>query len=100
MMQGPNEFYFAVPYDKMGIALLAHNRLDSSSMLAAELITSGAQAEIIYRDIEAKRKTTASLHWPGIPVEKLWRSRLPSRRQFNEVAHQLPYKCRGTLCGL
>ena len=27
------------------------------------------QAEFIYHDIEAKRKTTAMLHWPGIAME-------------------------------
>jgi len=27
------------------------------------------QAEFIYCDIEAKRKATAVLHWPGITIE-------------------------------
>lgn len=69
MVQGQDEFYFALPYHKMDLALLAHNRGESPAVLAAELDIGVRQAEFIYRDIEAKRKTTAPLHWPGIPVE-------------------------------
>lgn len=69
MAQGQDEFYFALPYDKMDIALLAYNRGEPSAVLAAELDISAEQVEFIYRDIEAKRKTTAVLHWPAIPVE-------------------------------
>ena len=69
MAQGQDEFYFALSYDKMDIALVAYNRSEPSSVLAAELNISAEQAEFIYRDIEAKRKTTAVLHWPAIPVE-------------------------------
>jgi NAD+ synthase len=69
MAQGQDEFYFALPYDKMDIALLAYNRGEPAAALAAELDISVEQAEFIYRDIETKRKTTAVLHWPAIPVE-------------------------------
>jgi len=69
MPQGQDEFYFALPYDKMDIALLAYNSGDPASALAAELDVSVEEAEFIYRDIETKRKTTAVLHWPAIPVE-------------------------------
>ena len=69
MAQGQDEFYFALPYDKMDIALLAYNNGEPAAALAAELDISVEQAEFIYRDIEAKRKTTAVLHWPAIPVE-------------------------------
>jgi len=69
MAQGQDEFYYALPYDKMDIALLAYNNSKPSSQLAAELGIGLDQAEFIYHDIEAKRKTTAVLHWPGIPME-------------------------------
>jgi NAD+ synthase len=69
MAQGQDEFYYALPYDKMDIALLAYNNSKPSSQLAAELGIDLDQAEFIYHDIEAKRKTTAALHWPGIPME-------------------------------
>ena len=67
MVQGQDEFYFALPYDKMDIALL-YNRGESTAACGG----TGdwrEQAEFIRRDIEAKRKATAILHWPAIPVE-------------------------------
>ena len=69
MAQGQDEFYFALPYDKMDIALLACNSGEPSTNLAEELGIGLDQAEFIYRDIEAKRKATAVLHWPGIAME-------------------------------
>lgn len=69
MAQGQDEFYYALPYDKMDIALLAYNSGEPSATLAKALNIGLEQAEFIYHDIEAKRKTTAMLHWPGIPIE-------------------------------
>ena len=69
MAQGQDEFYYALPYDKMDIALLAYNNGEPSAVLAEALGISIAQADFIYRDIEAKRKATAMLHWSGIPMK-------------------------------
>ncbi|MBK7543752.1 MAG: NAD(+) synthase [Candidatus Competibacteraceae bacterium] len=69
LAQGQDEFYFALPYDKMDLALLAYNSHQPVAKLATELDISVERAEFIYRDIEIKRKTTAMLHWPAIPVE-------------------------------
>lgn len=69
MVQGQDEFYFALPYDKMDIALLAFNQGHSANVLARELGIDQGQAEFIYRDIEAKRRTTAMLHWSPILIE-------------------------------
>lgn len=69
MVQGQDEFYFALPYDKMDIALLAFNQDHSANVLARELGIDQGQAEFIYRDIEAKRRTTAMLHWSPILIE-------------------------------
>ncbi|HEY8160255.1 MAG TPA: NAD(+) synthase [Methylobacter sp.] len=69
MTQGQDEFYFALPYNKMDIALLAYNKGETPAKLAEELGIGLDQAGFIYHDIEAKRKTTAMLHWPGIPIE-------------------------------
>ncbi len=71
MAQGQDEFYFALPYDKMDIALLACNSGEPSAKLAEELGISIDQAKFIYSDIEAKRKATAVLHWPGITMERV-----------------------------
>jgi NAD+ synthase len=69
MVQGQDEFYFALPYDKMDIALLAMNHGDSTTRLAAELEISVDQAALVFTDIDSKRRTTAMLHWPGITIE-------------------------------
>lgn len=69
MVQSQDEFYFALPYAKMDLALLAHNRGLPASALAAELGVAEEQAVLIYRDIEAKRKTTSMLHWAPLLIE-------------------------------
>ena len=69
MVQGQDEFYFALPYQKMDIALYALNHGEPVALLAKELDVSIEQAERVYRDIETKRRTTAMLHWPPLLVE-------------------------------
>lgn len=60
--QGQDEFYFALPYDKMDLALWAHNHQVPAAALAAALGLSEKQAAWVYRDIETKRMTTRPLH--------------------------------------
>lgn len=60
--QGQDEFYFALPYDKMDIALWARNNGIPAAELAAALGISAADAEFIFRDIDSKRRTTRYLH--------------------------------------
>ncbi len=62
MPQGQDEFYFALPYDKMDIALWAHNNNIASVELANCLDIPEEQANFIYKDIETKRQTTQYLH--------------------------------------
>jgi NAD+ synthase len=62
LQQGQDEFYFALTYDKMDVALWAHNHGVAASELAEYLKISVAQAEFIYNDIAAKRLTTRYLH--------------------------------------
>jgi len=62
MPQGQDEFYFALPYDQMDIALWAINHEIPAEELAMFLGISNEQAEYIYRDITAKRKATRYLH--------------------------------------
>ncbi|MEK7811774.1 MAG: NAD(+) synthase [Pseudomonadota bacterium] len=62
MQQGQDEFYFALPYDKMDIALWAHNHAVPAGELATFLGISGSQADNVYKDIESKRQTTRYLH--------------------------------------
>lgn len=69
MPQGQDEFYFALPYDKMDMALWAYNHNIGSEELSEVLEITPEQAEWIYEDIERKRTTTASLHWSPLLVE-------------------------------
>lgn len=67
--QGQDEFYFALPYEQMDLALWAHNHAIPADDLAGFLGVSREQAAFIYRDIETKRRTTAYLHARPVLVE-------------------------------
>lgn len=72
LSQGQDEFYYALPYKEMDLALWHVNEGLPASDLAERLGLSEQQATFIYQDIEAKRRTTAPLHWPALlmtPVE-------------------------------
>lgn len=70
LAQGQDEFYFALPYKEMDIALWHFNAGRPAAELASRLEITAEQAEIIYRDIDNKRRTTAPLHWPALLVAK------------------------------
>lgn len=67
--QGQDEFYFALPYDSMDLALWAHNHNVPAAELAQALKIEEDQAGYIYRDIEAKRSTTHYLHSKAVLLE-------------------------------
>lgn len=69
--QGQDEFYFALPHDKMDLALYAYNNKMSTDELGKLLGISAKEAQFIYTDIENKRKTTAMLHWSPLLIEKV-----------------------------
>ncbi len=74
LQQGQDEFYFALPYQQMDLALWAHNHGRPAAELAQALGLSEAQARHVYADIEAKRRATAYLHArPALvePVESI-----------------------------
>ena len=71
MPQGQDEFYYALPYQEMDIALWCYNHKKPAEELAKILEVSVDQARFVYTDIETKRKTTAPLHWPAILIEKV-----------------------------
>ena len=60
--QGQDEFYYALPYDKMDLALWAHNHGVAAAELARVLDIGEEQAELVYADIDAKRSTTRYMH--------------------------------------
>jgi NAD+ synthase len=71
LSQGQDEFYFALPHEKMDYALWAHNQKISANELAEFLGVSDVKAELIYKDIETKRRTTAYMHAKPYLVENV-----------------------------
>ena len=60
--QGQDEFYFALPWAQMDLALWARNHGYSAEELAAALGCTAQQAAAVLADIDAKRRTTRYLH--------------------------------------
>lgn len=69
LVQGQDEFYFALPYQQMDIALWAINHGVSEQELATVLDIGPEQARHVYADIIAKRRTTSYQHLPPLLVE-------------------------------
>jgi len=69
LAQGQDEFYFALPYRQMDLALWALNHGRPAADLAPALGISEEQAERVYADIQAKRRTTRYLHAKAVLVE-------------------------------
>lgn len=65
LQQGQDEFYFALPYQQMDLALWGYNHGIAASEVAAELNLSAETIAYVYKDIAAKRKTTRYLHMPA-----------------------------------
>jgi NAD+ synthase len=69
LAQGQDEFYFALPYQQMDLALWAHNHGRSAAELAQALEISEEHAKLVIADIETKRRTTHYLHARPILVD-------------------------------
>lgn len=62
MPQTQEEFYFALPYDRMDLCLYAYNHRVSAGETAPVVGLAPAQVERVFKDIEAKRRATRYLH--------------------------------------
>ena len=71
MPQGQDEFYFALSYDKMDLAMWSLNHNIPASELAELLGVHEEQAQFVYNDILSKRKTTRYQHTRPILVESV-----------------------------
>lgn len=69
MEQTQEEFYFALPYDRMDLCLAAHDRGISPEELAPFAGLTVAQVEQVFRDIDAKRRAATYLHAPPLRIE-------------------------------
>jgi NAD+ synthase len=59
--QGQDEFYFALPYQQMDLALWAYEHQLPAAVLAGALNISEERAQFVYGDIEAKRRAASYL---------------------------------------
>jgi NAD+ synthase len=62
LAQSQEEFYFSLPYDRMDLCLYALNHGISKEEAAKAAGITLDQLDRVYKDIEAKRRTTAYLH--------------------------------------
>lgn len=62
MPQTQEEFYFALPYDRMDLCLYALNHGIPAGEVAPAVSLLPVQVERIFKDIEAKRRATRYLH--------------------------------------
>lgn len=67
--QTQEEFYFALPYDRMDLCLWAHDHQVPAEETAPTVDLSPDQVRRVYRDIESKRRGTRYLHLPPLLVE-------------------------------
>jgi NAD+ synthase len=67
--QGQDEFYFALPYREMDLALWALNHDVPAAELARVLKIDTKHAQFIYDDIKAKRRATHYLHAAPVLIE-------------------------------
>ena len=68
LSQGQDEFYFALPYREMDLALYALNHGFPAAALASTLGIDETKAKAIYDDIANKRRTTRYMHLPPVLV--------------------------------
>lgn len=71
MVQGQDEFYFGLPYREMDLALWSYNHYVPVARLAATLGVGVEEAAMVYRDIEAKRRSAAYQHASPMLVQPL-----------------------------
>lgn len=69
--QTQEEFYFALPYDRMDLCLAGRDRGIPPADLAPACGLGAAQVERVYRDIDAKRRAGRYLHEPPLLVREL-----------------------------
>jgi len=69
MPQTQEEFYFALPYDRMDLCLYAFNHGIPGTDVAPVIDLTPNQVERVFKDIEAKRRATRYLHMRPLLVD-------------------------------
>jgi len=71
MPQTQEEFFFCLPYDKLDLILWAYNHHVAAGIVGEVMGYTIEQVQRVYRDVEAKRRTTAYLHMAPLLVEPI-----------------------------
>ena len=71
MPQTQEEFYFALPYDRMDLCLYALNHGIAAEEVAPLVELTPEQVSRVFKDIEAKRRATRYLHSTPLFVERV-----------------------------
>jgi NAD+ synthase len=69
--QTQEEFYFALPYDRMDLCLYGRNHDVPAGEVGAAIGLTGEQVERVYRDIDQKRRTTRYLQLHPLLIEPI-----------------------------
>jgi NAD+ synthase len=69
LQQSQEEFYFALPYDKMDLCLYGRDHDIQPAEIAAITGLTGDQVERVYRLIDTKRKATRYLHMQPLLID-------------------------------
>lgn len=69
LAQTQEEFYFALPYEKMDLCLYGHNHHVPPSEVAPVISLTPEQVERVYKDIDSKRRGTLPLHMGPLLIE-------------------------------
>lgn len=69
MPQTQEEFYFALPYDRMDLCLYGINHQVPAEEVGEAIGLTSAQVGRVYKDIESKRRTTKYLHLSPLLVD-------------------------------
>lgn len=64
--QTQEEFFFALPYEKMDLCLYAHDRGIAPDEVAEAVGLTAVQVQRVFKDIESKRRGTRYLHSPPL----------------------------------
>ncbi len=70
--QSQEEFYFALPYDRMDLCLWAVNHQVPAAEVAATIGLKPDQVERVFKDIASKRRATRYGHLPPLLVEPIF----------------------------
>jgi len=99
MPQDQEEFYFSVPYHVLDLCLYGRNRGMPAEEAARLLSLETVQVERIYKDIDAKRRTTRYQHLPPLLVEPIDEIRADDSHAAGSAQTRATVGAKGRVCG-